>query len=161
MSSAAAAAAELDPTTDGPRPQLDSTAAAAGQTKCLPGCRSDGCAPGCARAAQLLLNPPGARCIPRGESYFIGCWFGFYPVRVPGSAVADTRKGDGEGYWRQLSRFVAWQVMVWLAWLLVLMAVTVALRATAYETVTGLRGYARVSPDSGGAGWCRFGGWVA
>jgi len=77
---------------------------------------------------------------------------GFFPIRAPGSKPSSKAKGgDDEGFGPQLVRFFVWQFAVYLAGLLVLMAVTVTTSVTGYETVTGLRGYTMVS--GGTDGW--------
>jgi hypothetical protein len=135
----AAAAAELQA----------QAAAAAGRPMRPDDLSSNGCPPcapggaGCAGGARGALAPPGARCVPRGESYFIGCQLGLMPVRSPASRAALGAHG-GFGYWRQLLRFAAWMAAVWLAWLLVLMAVTLAMRTGPGDAVSGLLGYLRV-----------------
>jgi hypothetical protein len=66
------------------------------------------CGPGCARGMRYMLLPPGRRCVPRGESFFVGCQMGFFPLRLTGARALGASGGDG--YWRQAGRFFVWQV---------------------------------------------------
>ncbi|KIY93874.1 hypothetical protein MNEG_14088, partial [Monoraphidium neglectum] len=112
----AAAAAELQA----------QAAAAAGRPMRPDDLSSNGCPPcapggaGCAGGARGALAPPGARRAALGAH-------------------------GGFGYWRQLLRFAAWMAAVWLAWLLVLMAVTLAMRTGPGDAVSGLLGYLRLA----------------
>lgn len=121
----------------------------AGRTAVCGLCGAAGCDSGCnSNMCGYLLAPPGARCIPRGPTYYFGWHIGFTPLKpLDGSGKVH----DG-GYWKQLYKMLVWHTMMWAFGLMILLLIIAARQPI---VVANVPQYAQVGPRGvrGVRGW--------